>query len=227
MSRVGWLVLSEAALPDDDDWLAAPERARLEALRFPRRRRDWRLGRWTARAALRACPGAWRAACPVDELSILPDADGAPHVRDVRGQEPCALSLSHRDGWALCVVAEPGVRVGCDLERVEPRSERFVADYFTRAERERWAAAGAARDVLANAIWAAKESAVKLLGTGWRVDTRCAEVTSLAEGGAGWRPLRVRVPETVLAGWWRVDGARIAAAVASPAPEVPEPLAGA
>ena len=67
--------------------------------------------------------------------------------------------------------------VGCDLELVEPRSALFVRDYFTAAERERVAAAPAREhDELANLIWCAKESALKVLRTGLRRDTRSVEV---------------------------------------------------
>lgn len=45
------------------------------------------------------------------------------------------VSLSHRAGLALCTVAPAGVALGCDLEPVEPRSDAFVADYLTPAER--------------------------------------------------------------------------------------------
>ena len=41
------------------------------------------------------------------------------------------ISLSHRSGAAICAVAPAGVDLGCDLEVIEPRSEAFVADYFT------------------------------------------------------------------------------------------------
>ena len=54
MSAAGWLLLSEESLPADDDWLSEAEREVLAGLRFDRRRRDWRLGRWTARRALEA-----------------------------------------------------------------------------------------------------------------------------------------------------------------------------
>ena len=87
------------------------------------------------------------------------------------------MSLSDRAGWAVCLVGEALGRVGCDLEIVEPRSAGFVADFLTAAEQEYVAAQPAAeRDAAANLIWSAKESALKVLQTGLRRDTRSVEV---------------------------------------------------
>ena len=50
--NVYWLEQTEEDLPAEDDWLNASEMARLSGMRFPKRRVDWRLGRWTAKRAL-------------------------------------------------------------------------------------------------------------------------------------------------------------------------------
>jgi hypothetical protein len=49
-----WLTQTEADVPGSDDWLSPGEQVRLEAMRFPKRRGDWRLGRWTAKQAIAA-----------------------------------------------------------------------------------------------------------------------------------------------------------------------------
>ena len=38
-------------------WLSAAEIDQMTGLRFPKRRREWRLGRWTAKHAVAACLG--------------------------------------------------------------------------------------------------------------------------------------------------------------------------
>lgn len=228
MTALGWVLLAQQAVPDDDDWLSAPERETLAQLRFEARRRDWRLGRWAAREALRCGPDAWLDGTPLARIAVVSDPDGAPHVVRPQGPEPCAISLSHRDGRALCVVADTGVRVGCDLERIEPRSDAFARDYFTEAEARLLAARPAAeRPRTANLIWCAKESAVKVLGTGWRVDTRSVEVRRIGEPGPGWRSLRVRcdaLPRP-LEGWWRQEGELVASVLAWPPADPPRRLA--
>ena len=52
---VCWLEQTEADVPAENDWLNASEAARLNAMRFAKRRADWRLGRWTAKRALAVC----------------------------------------------------------------------------------------------------------------------------------------------------------------------------
>ena len=47
---------------------------------------------------------------------------------------PVSVSLSHRAGRALAVVAHAPAVVGCDLERVEPRSGAFVREWLAPAE---------------------------------------------------------------------------------------------
>jgi phosphopantetheinyl transferase len=87
----------------------------------------------------------------------------------------------------LCAVAPPSAEVGCDLETVEPRSPAFLADYFTDAEPNLVARTPAAmRDRVLTLLWSAKESALKALGSGLRLDTRsvdAAPVGSMLHGG--------------------------------------------
>ena len=63
--------------------------------------------------------------------------------------------------------------LGCDLEVIEPRSEEFVADYFTTEEQKMVSQAPIAdRSKLLALLWSAKESALKALREGLRFDTR-------------------------------------------------------
>jgi len=223
---VRWLLQSAERVPAGDAWLSAEERAVQAALRFEARRGDWRLGRWTAKLALCGHPASPLAGLPIGQISILADDEGAPEVFRAGARQPVALSLSHRAGWALAVVAPSGVRLGCDLEVVERRSPAFVADYFTPGERrmlER--AAPEERDPLANLVWSAKESALKARRCGLRVDTRSADVeVPPADFARGWSALRVRCGEDSLTGWWSRDGLRLATVVAAPASPPPAPL---
>jgi len=93
-----------------------------------------------------------------------------------------------------------------DLEAVEPRSDAFVRDYFTRSEIA--AVAAGERNLLANLIWSAKESALKALGVGLTLDTREVEVELAPGSGTGWRAFQVH-GAAEWGGWWRSDGAHI------------------
>src|SRR5581483_12248525 len=99
--------------------------------------------------------------------------------------------------------------VGCDLEVVEPRSAGFVHDFLTRGERD-WVARHTDPDRAANLVWSAKESALKVLETGLRRDTRSVEVavTELSPPERSWSPLRVgTAADETFPGWWRRSGA--------------------
>ncbi len=208
---VFWLTRSLESLPAEDDWLGDLERAYLrDHLRFPKRRADWKLGRWTAKLAIRGCLADAGAELHLDEVQILAGPDGAPRA----SLPPClaapSFSISHRDSRAFCAVSPAEILLGCDLEHIEARDSSFVIDYFAESEiRQISESPFERRHQYVTLIWSAKESALKALRTGLRQDTRSV-VASYAEESAGgvWSPLRVRCAERFLTldGWWRREG---------------------
>lgn len=228
---VYWLIQTHADLPPDDDWLSASERAVLDTLRFKQRRQAWRLGRWTAKCALSAFLTPSHGSIPPLALAILASETGAPtsYLRD--DPAPAALSISHRDDRACSTVAPPGVELGCDLEVIEPRSTRFVSDYFTVQERDFVATKPADEHPFwINLIWSAKESALKALQTGLRLDTRrvIVELPEDAMPNGPWHSLSVHYPdqERVFNGWHRRLGDHVLTVVAAPSPTAPVSLWG-
>jgi 4'-phosphopantetheinyl transferase len=190
-----WLARGEDHLPADLRWLTEAEAGRAAAMRFPKRRTEFLVARWTARQAGRLLLG-------VPDLEVRHHPSGAPEA--YAGGRPLnvGISLTDRAGWAVCLLGLEPAALGCDLELVEPRSAAFVADYFTPAER----AFSGTDPLRANLVWSAKESALKVLRTGLRRDTRSVEVTVGAEGD-GWNPLTVRAVEgRSFPGWWRRFG---------------------
>jgi 4'-phosphopantetheinyl transferase len=220
--RVGWLLAAASEVPEDDGWLGPAERQYVGKLRLPWRREGWRLARWTARQAITTylgdAPGA---------IEIRNAADGAPEAFFEGKPAPVAISFSHRAGRAACAVAPAGTALGCDIELVEPRSDAFVRDFFTAAERDRVERADPPeRPLLANLIWSAKESVLKALRTGLRADTRSVRV-SLEQGeGADWSPFEVAAGDSgrTFHGWWRRLDDLVITLTADPAPEVPRQL---
>ena len=70
------------------------------------------------------------------------------------------------------------------------------------------AVAGWDHALMANLVWSAKESALKALGEGLRLDTRSVEMDTaeLKVNGDAWSPLVVTGPgERIFRGWWRVS----------------------
>src|SRR5512146_3544334 len=145
-----WLARGEDQLPATADWLSAAERGQAGALRYAKRRTDFLLGRWTLKLAVSKVLGWPDDPGVLARIESRPAPTGAPRLY-VDGQ-PAArgVSLSDRAGYAVCLVADRAVPVGCDVELVEPRSDAFVADYFTQAEQRLAGPAGPARDTAAN-----------------------------------------------------------------------------
>jgi len=225
MKDVYWLEQTEADVPVHNDWLAPAEALRLAGLSVPKRRADWRLGRWTAKRAVAAClelPGDHKA---LAEIEIRPAPSGAPLVSIANRSAQVGISLSHGSGMAVCAVAFSPVALGCDIEKIEPRSQAFAADYFTSEEQTLVAQSPLAdRDRLLTLLWCGKESALKALQSGLRLDTRAVVVSpeQLPVGPGGWRPLQVRCEDgKVFHGLWQQTAGFIETLISAPPPNEP------
>lgn len=246
MPSVYWLEQAADSLPSENEWLSQPERRTIDGLRIPKRRADWRLGRWTAKQALSACLNLACDSSALRNIEIRPAPSGAPQAFLMGAPAPVTISLSHAKNRAVCAIAHGKVELGCDLEIVEARDEVLVRDYFT-AEEQDWVqrAQPETRPALVTLVWSAKESALKALGTGLRVDTRSViarlgneVIEVLAQGHARdpialtgplseiWKPLCVCASDRRdFHGWWMYDDDQVRTVVASPAPDLPTMLA--
>jgi 4'-phosphopantetheinyl transferase len=210
MTDVYWLEQIEADVPPENDWLAPGEFRRLGDLHFAKRRADWRLGRWTAKRAVSSCLDLPQDSRSLAEIEIRAASSGAPEV--LLGNQPAtmSISLSHRSATAVCAVTRSIVALGCDVEEIELRSEAFVSDYFSAQEQALVARSRAAdRDWLLALLWSAKESALKALHAGLRLDTRSVVVIpkDISTSLDGWRSLDVRhIEGEMFYGWWRLAG---------------------
>jgi 4'-phosphopantetheinyl transferase len=204
-----WLTQSLVDVPEDDEWLSVNERAILAGMRFPKRRSDWRLGRWTAKRAIRAYQRGKD--IPLTSLEIRAAPDGAPEAFWSGGQERPSISISHSDDRSLCVVGPGNLAVGCDLERIEAREDSLMQDYFTSEEISfAQEVHGAELNLAVNLIWSAKESSLKILREGLRRDTRSICIhTDFSRSKESWDTWTGRCLESsrVFCGWWRTcDG---------------------
>ncbi len=246
MTELFWLEQSEGDIPASNDWLTGNENVFLSLLRFAKRRAEWRLGRWTAKRAVAALLGVPQTAAALAEIEIRPALSGAPEVFLANESAGLSISLSHCCGTALCAVAAPMVTLGCDLEVIEPRGGAFFGDYFTAEERTQVTQAPVAdRWTILTLLWSGKESTLKALRTGLRLDTRsvivspadqssrqgrdeneCPERMALAyEDAYGpdcWHPMQARrVNGPLFCGWWRYTGNLLRTMVALPPPVSP------
>jgi 4'-phosphopantetheinyl transferase len=212
-----WLARAQEQLPAASGWLSAAERSYASGLRYPKRRADFLLKRWTLKLAVTRVLGWAEDDAVLARIEGRSGPDGAPELF-VDGQPGRrGVSLTDRAGCAACLVADGPAAIGCDLELVEARTDAFVRDYLTRPERDFVTAAGPARDVAANLIWSAKESALKVLHSGLRRDTRSVAVTvaDLAAPERAWSPLQVQAIDGITcSGWWRRSGSFVLTACA-------------
>ena len=221
-----WMTRTEHELPPHLAWLTDREARRLQELRFTKRRTEYLLRRWVGKHAVAAAAGLPTEDSALARIEVWNHATGAPYV--LLDGDPVGLevSLSDRAGWAVCLVSNGSGSLGCDLEIVEPRTAGFVEDFLTRAEQEY---VGGHHDPAeaANLLWSAKESALKVLGTGLRRDTRSVEVTVGAPEPGGWGVLVVRAVEgATFHGWWRRDGVFLLTLAAARPFDPPTPLPG-
>jgi len=244
---VYWLEQNMTDVPRTQDWLSLWEANHARSLRFPKRLSDWLLGRWTAKNAVSVFFGIPSQPHALSDIEIRPSPSGAPQVFLRGALSGVEISLSHRAGVAACVLAPSGVPLGCDLETIEAHGDTFSADYFTDEEQALVTQASTEAEGMRalTLLWSAKESALKALGEGLRVDTRRVVVslpgldknqdknerTSTLNFSAcapafsrhvGWSPLRVHYAgQQIFHGWWNQTGPLLRTVLAIPAPNPP------
>jgi 4'-phosphopantetheinyl transferase len=205
-----------------DGLLAPLEENRYRQLKTGKRRRDWLMGRWTAKLLIlqavgRAC--GEKLPCGEDlrlnEIAILNDEAGVPYACYHQERLPFHLTISHSSDCAFCAISGGNsVYLGVDVEQITPLSGLFAAEYFTRDEID-LLNQGAPSEAHISAIWSAKEAVLKAVGLGLSVDTRSVScLVSLADEVPGfWAPFAIEwvvdpwagsLP--ALAGYWQRCG---------------------
>jgi 4'-phosphopantetheinyl transferase EntD len=145
--------------------LPLPERALLGARATPKRRAEFAAGRSAARAAVVRLLGRAARGCVVLRES---GPGTAPVAVGTAGSPlPAHVSITHAAGFAVALAGTE--RLGVDLVKVEPLGREFRDEAFAPGELAAWEAFtgdGAGGDRAACAAFAAKEVALKWLGTG-------------------------------------------------------------
>lgn len=226
---IHWLIQHAETHPDlalgvpPADLLSAQEHAVFDALKTAKRRHDWLLGRWTAKHLVQQV--LWQQGDDVllSAVSVLAAPDGAPQLdnQQLPALDRMSISISHSQQTGFCAaVTQTAWPLGADIERIEPRSPGFVAGYFTEEEQARVAqTAPLLRPMLATAVWSAKESALKAIRQGLRLDTRCVAclLAPVAVPPLDWVPFEIEwdarylgslagTTMPTLTGWWRTQG---------------------
>jgi 4'-phosphopantetheinyl transferase len=211
--------------------LSDSEQARLATFKVDKRRRDWLLGRWTAKRLVQSYVEQQTGLrLSLDALIISTDPEGAPHIqtgdwrletgdRERNLQSAICnlqLSISHSGGRAICALARER-QIGVDIERIEARDWQFVEDYFTADEiHQVWLAPTEQYETIITAIWSAKEAALKAFHLGLSVDTHSVSCSiATPRQACDWAEVRYTCDHRLLhfstapalTGWWRtIDG---------------------
>jgi 4'-phosphopantetheinyl transferase len=230
---IRWLVKTVVDHPDLSagrppvGLLTPAELAQCRGYLSPRHRRDWLLGRWTAKQLIQTHLAATDGFHPtLNSFAMEQELSGAPYAASdhpaLRGscgnkRMPLALSISHSNGYAFCALSGDGngeVRLGADIELVEPRPESFAHDFFTADEQANLSAAPhALNELLMTATWSAKEALLKATHLGLRADPRTLQCILHPVRPRNWTPLRVEIAPATraqigelgpLRAWWRV-----------------------
>jgi 4'-phosphopantetheinyl transferase len=233
-----WLVQTSADHPNllaaspPPKLLTAHEIDYYRTLLSPRRRRDWLLGRWTAKCLAQTHFRLQHGFTPaLDSFGIEYAPSGAPRFHSnhpalsgasPEQRVPVALSISHSGGYAFCAIGDDCTgehRVGADIELVKPQGADFVEQFFTHAEQRNVNAAPLAlRPTLIMATWSVKEAALKAAQVGLRADPLTVECMITAEMPRHWSRLYVHLQpqvrahfanDTPLSAWWRVINNRL------------------
>jgi 4'-phosphopantetheinyl transferase len=212
-SGIRWMTQCLADVPRHNGWLTSGELEVLASKTVLKRRADWRLGRWTAKQALRAHHPERDSRPDYNEIEIRAAADGAPEVFLRGGRAPVTLSLTHSHGVAMCAVAEPGATIGCDAEYIEERSDALVTDYFAESERDIVCnTPPPQRPLVTTLIWSAKESVLKAMREGMRRDPRDVVIEFTPDELRGeWNAFVASYKKSGEAfhGWWRVSDTHV------------------
>lgn len=231
---IRWRIQSIADHPNvaagrpPDGLLTATEWARYRGYHSARRRRDWLLGRLTAKQLVQDAIVRTAGFTPrLDSFSIAQDPGGAPYVASAcpalacqatDGRLPLRLSISHSQDYALAALvlpAPPTTALGVDIEIVDHRNPFIHGDPLTPDEQHRIAAAPQTRQsLMATAMWSAKEAAAKAIQLELRDNPHTIQVILRPPGLRMWQPFGVefctrparthRAAMAAVYGWWRV-----------------------
>ena len=160
-----------AEIPDNGDPLSEPEfaglpaaeAARIARFRQPQDRWHRAVAVWLSHYGLEAVTGQ-----PASRLTLVRDKKGRPGLGSTAF--PGDFNISHHGRWVACATVPTG-RVGVDIVAAEDFSPALI-DGIASPEEKASLAKGRYDPVLSAKLWAAKESYVKMCGTGRSVDPR-------------------------------------------------------
>ena len=178
-ATLSWLRGTLQTLEPLADLLHPIERARFDAMQFPRRRHSYLVGRLASRLALcRAVgPEALRDISIGQGIFTQPVLEGGP--------SSIGLTLAHTDGVAAAIVHPAGHPMGIDLEWADPQRIDAMRRQMSDTEADAALALDVPPAVALTAIWGAKEALSKILRTGMMCPFEFLETCAVSPTSSG------------------------------------------
>lgn len=154
------------------DILSEKEQKYFDSLKFDKRKRDYLVGRYTAKKLLLE-NFVKNPASDFKDISILKDTDGKPELYINDKRPDIILSISHSGDFASAVASKELKFLGVDTEKIEIRSRSWAEQSFYNTEYPTDLVADFSSEKSAKfftTLWAKKEAVVKALGVGLSVD---------------------------------------------------------
>jgi len=194
--------MDQKDVPGHFDWMHPSEKLFLKSLKFPKRRSDWTLGRFTVKTLLQESilgdlelkdfyilPGEKRA--PV--LHVPQGVSNARRPSNARGTS-ITVSISHSHQKTFCITSDNHQNIGCDLELIEDRSPNFLKDYFTKKEHslfeDLWKKYLDSKTYF-TLCWSAKEAVMKATRLGMSLHPKKIQLKNVEIEDAEWNKIEI------------------------------------
>jgi len=180
-------------VPGHLDWLHLSEKEVLSNFKFEKRKNDWLLGRWTAKNLLKQ---SYFSGLRLDEIEIRAGENKAPFVFVNKLIQDQTITISHSNSLSFCAAAKYPLSIGCDLEKIEKRSDFFIRDYYTDFEKigaSNYSTHGLDECSYYSLCWSAKEALMKAIRTGLSTHPKKIEVKSLQKPKASWAKIQLNL----------------------------------
>ncbi len=207
-SSVWYLIQDITNVPTETGWLSPKEYKTVQSFKIEKRRNDWLLGRWTSKKLIQDYYLTRNFNYKLHELEIIAAENGQPQLFINGKTQRINFSISHSEGCAFCVLNGHASSIGCDIEALLPRSEGLMTDFFTKDEIvvvEKQLETDK-KIFITNLTWSAKESVLKVLKEGLRIDTRKINVFDFTQQITNeWKPFKSVYQETKkdFWGWYK------------------------
>ncbi len=154
-----YLIVNVKDTPKAEEFLTTFELKQYKQFTVEKRAAEWLAGRYALKTLATEFFNL-----PLKKLQVKNSKNGAP-VLQAEGGNDLTVSISHRGDYAVAAISLTGDLIGVDIEKIEPRPEGWITQYFTKEE------ILAKDDAYLTELWAKKEAVLKLLHLGLTVPT--------------------------------------------------------